>query len=60
MSLVRSKRNSPARRSNTLHDEEVLEDSEDDLIQNEELKKVKVLKIFKEKIIVTGNEYVKE
>ena len=60
MSLVRTKRNYPTRHSNTQHDEEVLEDSEDDLIQNEELKKVKVLKIFKEKIIVTGNEYVKE
>ena len=59
MALVRSKRGSPARNSNSQEDE-MVDDSDDDLIQNEELKKVKVLKILKEKIIVTGNEYVKE
>eukprot|EP00347_Sterkiella_histriomuscorum_P012747 403367377 len=36
-----------------------LDDSDDDLLQNEELKKVKVLKIIKEKIQVSGNEYLK-
>jgi hypothetical protein len=36
-----------------------LEDSDDEGIQNEELKKVKILKIIKDKMKVSGNEYIK-
>lgn len=61
MSLVRNKKNSHSRHGNSMtQEDDFIDDSDDDIIQNEELKKVKVLKILKEKIIVSGNEYIKE
>ena len=36
-----------------------LDDSDDDILHNEELKKVKILKIIKERMRVSGNEYLK-
>jgi hypothetical protein len=36
-----------------------LDDSDEENMQNEQLKKVKVLKILKEKMQVSGNEYIK-
>lgn len=36
-----------------------LDDSDEELLQNDQLKKVKVLKVLKEKLRVSGNEYIK-
>ena len=36
-----------------------LDDSDEENMHNEQLKKVKVLKILKEKMKVSGNEYIK-